>query len=175
VSARRWMSLFLALLVALPMAGCANEPEPKDSAAALRSTRAQVVAAVKKVGAQLAADGATFGQATGRFSVCGSAPTTSMEYGGGGKLSGDTRPIAERIDAAASTLQADGWKVVASSKTSSAAKRPYTNLEKDGLHLSLNPDVLRGSDALTFSIVGDCLRVTKEQVGEFGKTDTIVA
>ncbi len=167
------MTWVLVLLVALPTAGCANEPEPKDSAAALRSSRSQVIAAVKKVGAQLSADAATFGEATGRFSVCGSAPTTSMEYGGGGKLTGDTRPIAERIDAAAATLQADGWKVVASSKTSSAAKRPYTNLEKDGLHLSLNPDVLRGSDAMTFSIVGDCLRVTKQQVGEFGQTDRI--
>ncbi len=167
------MTWLLVLLVALPTAGCANEPDPKDSAAALRSSRAQVVAAVKKVGAQLAAGGATFGEASGRFSVCGSAPTTSLEYGGGGKLSGDPRPIEQRIDAAASTLQADGWKVVASSKTSSAAKRPYTNLEKDGLHLSLNPDVLRGSDAMTFSIVGDCLRATEKQVGELGRTDRI--
>jgi hypothetical protein len=175
VNARRCVAGLVVLLLALTLGGCMNDPDPADAKASLQSSRATVMAEIEKVGTQLATDGATLAEASGKYSVCSSAPTTSLEYGGGGKLAGDPRPVEERIDAAAAVLEKDGWKVVATSKENASAKRPYANLEKDGLRLSLNPDVLRGSDALVFNIVGECLPATKQQVGELGGTDTIAA
>ena len=172
---RRWAAGLVVLLLALTLGGCMNDPDPAKSKATLQSSRSTVMAEIEKVGKQLATDGAALAEASGRYTVCGSAPTTSLEYGGGGKLSGDARPVEERIKAAADVLEEDGWKVVATSEGNSKAKKPYANLEKDGLRLSLNPDALRGSDALVFSIVGGCHRATKQQVGELGGTDTIVA
>ena len=146
-----------------------NDPDPADAQASLQASRTTVMAEIEKVGKQLETNGATLAEATGKFAVCSSAPTTSMEYGGGGKLTGDPRPIAERVEEATSTLKDQGWKVTYESDAEHAA----ANLEKDGLHLSLRPDPLRGSDALVFNIVGECLRATKQQVGELGGTDTI--
>jgi hypothetical protein len=173
VSARRWVGGAVVLMIALTLGGCMNDPGPADSKSALQASRSSVIAAIEKVGKQLATDGGTFSEASGQFGVCSSAPTTSLEYAGGGKVTGDPRPIQERIDSAAAVLEKDGWKIVATSKGNAKAKRPYANLEKDGLRLSLTHDALRGSDALVFSIVGECLRATKQQVGELGGTDTI--
>lgn len=147
-----------------------SDPDPADSKASLQASRAAVLAEIEKVGSRLATNGATLAEATGRYSVCSSAPTTSLEYGGGGKLSGDPSPIAERVKAAVATLKDEGWKVTHESYTG----KPAANLEKDGLRLSLRPDPLRGGDALSFGIVGECLRATAEQVGELDQTDRIL-
>jgi hypothetical protein len=170
VSSRPGRVAVTVLLLAMTLGGCVNDPDPADSKKSLQSSRATVMAEIQKVGNQLEGDGATLAEASGRFTVCSSAPTTSLEYGGGGKLAGDPRPIEARVKAAATTLESAGWKVTYESYAEHAA----ANLEKDGLHLSLRPDPLRGGDALTFGIVGECIRVTNEQVGEHGQTDTIV-
>jgi hypothetical protein len=100
----------------------------------------------------------------GRYLTCGSSPTDAVEYRAGAKLAG-SGPLGERIRAAAEALRSDGWTLKDHAWTDDP--RPFARLERDGLRLSLDPDQLRGSEAVTVGVVGDCIRVAKGQTGTF--------
>lgn len=159
----------LAVLVVLAAGGCMSEPDPKESAGRLQDTRATVIQAIQRVGHALSREGGRVTEARGAFAVCGSKPTTSMEYRAAGKLAGDG-PLTDRLRTAAEALKAEGWKVT---EEHYDGDRPWANLEKDGLQLSLRKDALRSSDALSYGITGECLRVRDEQVADFDRSDTI--
>ena len=143
-----------------------SKPDPKDAATSLREDRATVVAVLEGVAAHLdrraaapcrAAGEPTSPAAAHRPTRSSTAPVASS--------TGDGSPVADRIRAAVATLKEAGWTVQDATYTDD----PYPNarLEKDGLELSLDPDALRGSDAVTFGLAGECIRTAKGQDADF--------
>ncbi|MEO5711118.1 MAG: hypothetical protein ABIQ59_15020 [Nocardioidaceae bacterium] len=118
---------------------------------------------MRDVAAVLARDSSVT-EAGGGWSSCGSAPTYGLEYAGGAKLSGSGSQV-DRLRRAVDALGEAGWRKTDVSYA--ADPRPYARLGKDGQRLSLDTDALRGSDALTFGLRGECVRVTKDQANAF--------
>jgi hypothetical protein len=161
----RTVAALAATLAVLMLGGCMSKPAPEDAATSLREDRAAVVSVLKGVAAHLADAGGSVSGGRGAYVSCGSSPTDAIEYRAGGKLESDGSPVADRVRSAVATLKEAGWTV----KDATYTDDPYPNarLEKDGLELSLDPDALRGSDAVTFGLAGKCIRTAKGQDADF--------
>lgn len=159
----------LGLVSLLALGGCASDPGSEESSPSLRSVRAEVVDAIKEVGAKLQQDGARVAQATGEYRSCGSSPTASLEYRGGGKLVGGAGSLAQRVREATTVLESAGWQRTGAGES----PFPYANLEKGAVRVKLGPDPLRDSDAMSFGVSGECIRVSDEQAGKSYPRDTI--
>ena len=157
------------LAMVLTIGGCVSQPDEKDAATSLRSARATILAAVDRVAPLLATGTGRATDGRGSWVSCGSSPTDAIEYRAGGKISGDDAPISDRIRAASATLQQAGWK------QTDAGEDPYAfaNLEKDGLLLKLRPDALRGGDAMSFGVSGQCVRTAKGQDADFSGSEQL--
>lgn len=77
--------------------------------------------------------------------------------------------MTQRVREATVILESKGWQRTGSGVSPS----PYANLEKDGLRVKLGPDPLHDSEAMSFGISGDCVRVTGEQAAKYYPKDTI--
>ncbi len=153
----------------LLLGGCANHTDAATAATALQESRSAIIQSLKAVAADLSRAGGPAYGAVGVYLVCGSSPTDAIEYRAGAKLRDDGSPLADRMRSAVKALESAGWKVTAATYTDD----PYPNarLDKDGLKLSLDPDALRGSNALSFGTAGECIRVARHQVADFSRED----
>ncbi len=146
-----------------------SQPDPKDAATSLREDR------VNDRGRAAGASPPTWPDDGGTVTEADAAPTARA---GSAPTVRDRVPRRRASSTATARPMADpgqgcrddagGRRLEGTDATYTDDPYPNARLEKDGLKLSLDPDALRGSDAMTFGLSGKCIRTAKGQDADFG-------
>lgn len=145
-----------AMLLLLPVAGCADE-SPEESQASLDDQQSLVVDRMEEALAAVDDAGLVVEAAGGAAEYCNMPPDDGATYRTGARLEEGDDPAAE-VGAVRDALTDVGWEV----ETEEGGSDPYVNLTRDDLRAGISLSRRQDQPGVTFGITAPCLSVNDD-------------